>query len=283
MTSLQLTTKSIHENGRLIEEIIMEKSSYYAVCPECENPIQLIGLFKDTKEAKRRPYGRHHGASIPNLAEYDEQDYIDCRLSDPNWTAADGKRNPTSRVAVNTLAIVREQFDRVIYILNKQTGLSIRYNLAKKMLMAYISDEGWLFRYATMNNIPWIFAQCSPSIPLFGQLIKKDSELHKNIKENCSTVRFEEEGSYVRIKQAENQYVNLYCLFLNHETHLSDDHLIETIEFWVYEEIGKTREPVTILKKVLPIETDYFMNLIQADKNPKNRSKNLLSLAAELL
>lgn len=179
-----------------------------------------------------------------------------------------------------TLQIVREQFDQIIYILSNQTGVDIRSHLAKKMVRSYLCEEGWLYRYATMNNIPWIFAQCSPSVPLFGQFIKKDSELHKNIKENCATVRFEEGDSYVRIKQAENQYVNLYCLFLNHEKRLLNDHLVETIDFWVYEEIGKKREPVTILKKVLPIETDYFMNLIQVGKN---RSKNLLSLAAELL
>ena len=28
------------------------KDSYYAVCPECDNPIQIIGSYKETREIK---------------------------------------------------------------------------------------------------------------------------------------------------------------------------------------------------------------------------------------
>ena len=35
--------------------------SYYAVCPLCDNPIQIVGLFRRQEESRaRRPYGRHH-------------------------------------------------------------------------------------------------------------------------------------------------------------------------------------------------------------------------------
>lgn len=34
--------------------------SFYAVCPECDNPIQLIGLLRRQQDSlPHRPYGRH--------------------------------------------------------------------------------------------------------------------------------------------------------------------------------------------------------------------------------
>ena len=37
--------------------------SYYAVCPLCDNPIQIVGLFRRQEESRaRRPNGGHNGA-----------------------------------------------------------------------------------------------------------------------------------------------------------------------------------------------------------------------------
>ena len=42
--------------------------SYYAVCPLCDNPIQIVGLFRRQEESRaRRPYGRHHRGDVPGL------------------------------------------------------------------------------------------------------------------------------------------------------------------------------------------------------------------------
>lgn len=42
--------------------------SYYAVCPLCDNPIQIVGLFRRQEESRaHRPYGRHHRGDVPGL------------------------------------------------------------------------------------------------------------------------------------------------------------------------------------------------------------------------
>ncbi len=53
---------------------------YYAVCPECDNPIIIVGMFYTLK-----PYGRHHKGSIRGLAEYNEKDYLNCSYSMTGW------------------------------------------------------------------------------------------------------------------------------------------------------------------------------------------------------
>ena len=59
--------------------------SFYAVCPECDNPIQLIGLLRRQQDSlPRRPYGRHIGHDVPGVAVYDEDAYLSCPFSIPD-------------------------------------------------------------------------------------------------------------------------------------------------------------------------------------------------------
>ncbi len=49
------------------------KMYYFAVCPICNNPIQIIGLYFNKK-----PYARHFKKSIKFLAEFNQEDYFNC-------------------------------------------------------------------------------------------------------------------------------------------------------------------------------------------------------------
>lgn len=67
--------------------------SYYAVCPLCDNPIQIVGLFRRQEESRaRRPYGRHHRGDVPGLCRYDEDAYLHCPYADPKWRDDQGWR-----------------------------------------------------------------------------------------------------------------------------------------------------------------------------------------------
>ncbi|MEO2352036.1 hypothetical protein ABG901_09795, partial [Bifidobacterium longum] len=70
--------------------------SYYAVCPLCDNPIQIVGLFRRQEESRaRRPYGRHHRGDVPGLCRYDEDAYLHCPYADPNHrTDIRARRHP---------------------------------------------------------------------------------------------------------------------------------------------------------------------------------------------
>lgn len=92
------------------------RDSYYAVCPECDNPIQIIGLYKETRESGRKPYGKHHKGTIPYLAKYSEEDYLECPFSNSKWKKTSGRRSTSSPLANRILLTLEEQFDRIIYI-----------------------------------------------------------------------------------------------------------------------------------------------------------------------
>ena len=80
--------------------------SYFAVCPICDNPIQLIGLYRDTAESGRKPYGKHCRHTVPDLAEYDEDAYLDCPYSDPNRTPPTSRCKLESRISKQILQLL---------------------------------------------------------------------------------------------------------------------------------------------------------------------------------
>lgn len=82
--------------------------SFYAVCPECDNPIQLIGLLRRQQDSlPHRPYGRHIGHDVPGVAVYDEDAYLSCPFSDPGYWRTDRKRKPSNPTGQALYRIMR--------------------------------------------------------------------------------------------------------------------------------------------------------------------------------
>lgn len=53
-----------------------------------------------------------------------------------------------------------EQFDRVVYILEKETQLVLSENALRGMLQRYKGERGYLYTGATLRNVPWILLTC---------------------------------------------------------------------------------------------------------------------------
>lgn len=113
----------------------------YAVCPACDNPIQIIGLYKKLKNTDK-PYGRHCIHSVAGLAEYNQQAYDFCPYSKKSFNV-----NPQSRkgkltdLEKNIYYLLRDQFDRVIYILRQVLDIYITNKSAKSMLETFVKGK----------------------------------------------------------------------------------------------------------------------------------------------
>lgn len=261
-----------------------EKEAYYGVCPACDNPIQLIGLYRVADGSNQRPYGRHNKGSIKGLASYSEIDYLNCPYSKPDQRHKQWYKRPESPMTRKILKTVVTQFDRIIYLLNKQTGLHMTKKVAKLMLEEYLNKEGWRFHLATMSNIPWTFAECSRARPLFGRYVTKDSELYRILKDKCPEVVFEENDynqNIVQIK-SDKKFITLQFVFLYHKQTLKEEHLTETIDFMVFRPAVSGEDEVLFQIK-LPVDTNYFANLVNDKRHQERRNQALLKMADSLV
>ena len=85
-----------------------------ALCPCCDNPVQIIGLYKETPDSKA-PYARHYKGNIRKLADYNERAYFNCPYSNPNWNSR-SKRTKGDGTSNALYELMRTQFDRIINI-----------------------------------------------------------------------------------------------------------------------------------------------------------------------
>lgn len=176
-TSVDIELNMLERGGRKVTPFYNEDGDgeirCYAVCRKCDNPVQLIGLYRDT-HVSAKPFGKQvYPKNVSELADYNQDAYEFCPLADPNTSKSFPVRlkkamDEEARQIYNT---VRNQFDKVLYFLENDTGLSFSEKLAKELLRNYLGRRGWLYREARLDNIPWIFAYMTLQQTFYGRWI----------------------------------------------------------------------------------------------------------------
>lgn len=258
--------------------------SYYAMCPSCANPVQLIGI---DKKITYRPYGKHTGQSVTGFPDWDYDKYQFCPYA-VNGSYREPDPNERSIITEDTVIfynLLRSQFDRVAYIISKKIGCRFTSAFWKRALTSYHASEGYCYPWLTMANLPLVFLYIGVShLNPYGQKFKISSPVynalsrHKNIIfEDCQGIH---DKGFAILKSIGNDFVNLYIRVTDHKQHAKPgEELTETILFCIDdEETGKT-----LYKEKLCFEESYFRNLIFKQGNEDKRQQWLLDLAEENL
>lgn len=158
--------------------------SYYAVCPLCDNPIQIVGLFRRQEESRaRRPYGRHHRGDVPGLCRYDEDAYLHCPYADPNHrTDIRARRHPKDPTGRALYGLMRGEFDRVALAWERFSGIHLGPGAARDMLRKWRDDQGWRYYDATYGNLPQMLFFAAGGQNLVKRYIVPGSPLHERLK-----------------------------------------------------------------------------------------------------
>lgn len=253
----------------------------YAICPGCDNPIQIIGLYKHL-ENTNRPYGKHHMQSVPYLAGYNQQAYTYCAYASHRIKVSKTDRKPkVTGFERQIYNLMREQFDRIVYIWSSAIDIWITQKEATERLKTYVASQFWLYPWSTLNNLPWMFGYLHHAESLYNKLIRKDSELYRAILEKCPNAQYIEDPymrSYVRLRNKEGKYLNLKYCVIHHEMNVVDHENVETLQMIVFEVQGQ--QEIEIFRKELRVDEEYFLNLIHLPKEREHRNQKLLEIAA---
>lgn len=254
-----------------------EDQKCYAICPQCDNPIQLIGLYKQTKVA---PYGKHYAKNIP-LASYNQQAYDFCPYHVDSFKLNRNiRKRKTTDFERNIYYTVRDNFDSAVYILSRELNIKVTQKMAEEILRAYVAHEAWLYPGSSLNNIPWMLGYFLPARSLFKQLIKKDSDLYRAIVSNCSKVEFEDSEYYSEYSiLTNNGWPGIMSTMILHNRKLDEQELVQ--ETIVHNVFLDDESHTSIYTNELKINESYFLNLINSDK--RYRNDRLLKLAKEYM
>lgn len=254
------------------------EESIFAVCPACNNPIQLIGLYPKKAEQSRAPFGRHVPHGVDGIASYNQEAYNFCPYASPQRYDSEAKKHPESGIAKYILHVLREQFDRIIYLLSQEIGIVISDKLAQAMLEKYLGAEGYLYVGATLLNIPWMLVYRSGSHSLYGRIIHKNSELEAALRQHANNALINEHGQLV---QQKGQYLNIGFCFVGHQAKITEMNLEESVELLVTQESNsKIKE---VFRKKLVLNSAHFQALANLPVDHPNRKMTLVEIARRLI
>ena len=237
------------ENGR----------RYFAVCPACDNPTQIIGLYTKSDNVKL-PYAKHYNRDS-KVAKHNEQAYQFCPFASHSYAVDKKSRKKNfGDFEKNIYVLLRENFDLAVYIAKKASGIYFTRNQVKRMASEYYMAEGYMYYYATNYNIPWMllyFIDISRNLNCNNLIINKDSELYDFLKtqENVSFEDLDDEKTKVKVTSGE-----LSIGFPKHQ--ISGEE--EILEMCIV-------RPGEILKRIkLPVDQTFFLHIVNHRKYPKN-------------
>lgn len=243
---------------------------YFAVCPSCDNTIQIIRLYDETN----KPYGKHYllrRRDAPGI--YSAEHYSDCPYAAKNKHQKPDRnaRRPESGLTRKIRHLVISQFDRIIFLLKNQLEMRFSRNMARAMLVDYIAARGWQYGGATPQNIPWIFAYFSGSQPLFGRHFRS-KELQAAICRHYPAAVWTD-----NTLKSSGGYLSPRFCFLYHERKVTDHHLEESITFSVSDSHNQV-----IFEKKIPVDGSYFSNLAALPDEKGQRKPYWCELAGEV-
>ncbi|WP_110648789.1 hypothetical protein [Salinicola peritrichatus] len=253
----------------------------FAVCPGCDNPILILGfLFKLANTDA--PYARHYQGNVEGLAEYRDWAYENCPYSNPQEYDRNSRRPAADPLGDKILDILVPNFDRVVYLLEKDIGIRISYALAKQMLEDYRDWDGHLYMGATLQNIPWVFAYMTVSKSLAGRVVFNNPELLAAIEEHQVRGVVIDHKSH-RIGWQEGKYLSLDVCFIHHRARHSNQHLEETMVMQVT--TGRPPHAREIYRQTIEFNRDHFKNLLNMspERAKRPRREELVELAEEIL
>ncbi len=252
------------------------KMRHYAVCPACNNPVQVIGLMEQPDEGSL--YAKHVPKSILGLATYRQAAYICCPLAAKNRIQAEknAKKPLGDDLAPQILRIVKEHFDRIILVLQKSIGIFISKKLSEELLEDYIAEEGYRYRYASLLNIPWMLAYFARSKSLVGRIFFDDS-MRQEILEHIPQATF----SDGKLCKKEKEFLQVSVYFSKHGIQPKDNEIEESINMVITNE--KNRQSSVVMKRKIVFDYEIFTYFLNIPEGKGKRNQDFLDVAGSVL
>ena len=248
------------------------KERSYAICEACEAPVQLIGLFEPLAHSDR-PYGKHMHRPVAGLGRFDPSVFDWCPHIRRSATHGTARKRPLEGISLKILALVLEHFDRVLRILEHETGMRFSDAFALKLLESWLDGEGYRYTNATLRNVPWMVGYRARGLNPFGQRIVANDALRQALLDAIPEAEIDEDG---RIGKRGSAFYPLSCAFQHHKVASTDGDLRESM---VFEVRSAAKQP--IYTRHIDIDPDTFSYLLDLPPGRARRSERRLALAQQ--
>ena len=233
------------------------KTPYFAICPACGNPIQIINLFgvqyQEENTGRTNLHGRHYKSNVRDLANYSEEKYVNCPLHNPVAFRLRVFRN-NEEINDEIRNIVENSRRQICASIREITGILLNDNKLNQIIDHYIEARDYCYTHTNRFNIPYSILYTREAINIFGQKVVGSGigqRIHEAIQNNSTYFKFVDG----RIKNDIDDYVLLNLIVANHKVSGSKQYMTIRIE-----EI-KAKEIHTIFEEKVEMRQYVYQNI----------------------
>lgn len=246
------------------KEIKDKKISYFAICPACQNPIQIINFHKKSNDEGKVTtlYAKHYNKSIENLANYNKSSYLNCSLG--SQISFNSKKKIINKDKENEIISFLEKHKKSItYFIRYMTGINFSPKKIENILDEFILTEGYYFTYVSKYNLPFSILYLSNNQNLFMQYIKEEEiklEFSKSL-----YFKISEDGQVIPKDKSIYSQIGLY--FSNFKVRRINNSSI--MEMMLNIEESAYKKSNLFYRKIITFDINHFWNIILKEEREK--------------
>ena len=238
---------------------------YYALCPRCNNPVVILGIFKKIDVA---PHARHaRDITIPGITQFNEHKFLNCPyhrkktdyVKDRVPESEEPQRQELFRIA-------KEHYDKAIYLLQKETGIKINLKMVEDLAENYVLSRAYNYIDATIYNIPWYLIYSFDGFELYHMMVKKHTTLYDHLLKIGLKLKESKVKGHVYVENKEG-----YLLRATNYRYVvdKDDNINEWLEFSILRPDANITDTILYVaadRFSIKVDSYYFSNLIEYQK-----------------
>ncbi len=143
--------------------------------------------------------------------------------------------------------IAKEHYDKVIYLLQKETGIYITLVMAEALAENYVIKRAYNYIDATLYNIPWYLLYSFSGFPLYHMVVRKNTTIYKRLLQHGFILKDSKIKGHVYVED------NNGCLLTaTNYRYVVDKN--DTLNEWLDFSIIRPDEPVTDTLLYIPVD-----------------------------
>lgn len=265
----------VGNNPSYVQAINGERK-HLAVCPRCNNPVVILGVYKKINQAAHARHTKE--TDIPGVASYNEDKYMHCpyHRKSANYVMEYVPETEESQ-RKELYKIAKEHYDKAIYLLQKETGIYITLKMAEDLAKNYTTMRVYNYIDATLYNVPWYLLYSFSGFPLYHLVIRKKTTLHKHLTRLGISLKDSKIEGCAYVENNEG-----YLLTTTNYRYTVDknDNLNEWLDFSILRQdndITETLLYIPVDRFSISVDSYHFGNLVDyKDWKPR---KNMLDIA----
>jgi|GEM_PF-3430105 len=255
------------------------RTKRYALCPVCNNPVRLVGLYKSVKP---KPYGAHVARNVPGLPAHNDHRYANCPryvgITPINENARYDEPEPHQ---LELCQVLRDNIHKIIYVAESTLDIRGTVNFWRKCIEKFVGSKGYLYPRISIDNLPWLFLYFGANqADLYRQNVKLNSDMHRAIVSNCSNAKFEissESAQYGALVRGDGYLDNISLRFTGYEVVSRENTAYEKMTIYVD---FRDRE---IYKAQLDVVPSLLRRMLRSRWDDNKRNKALQDVATEVM